>query len=386
MRPKSSQFLSSLLLLSAIFPACGSSDSPPGSMSNPPGSFAGAAAQGGGGAEAVAGTGVSGFGSQPELAGSPALAGAPAPSAGTAAPPADCGTFTQMADVKLGPADIVWIIDGSASMIDELAAVQENITAFAGSIGAAGIDHHVVMLATGDVAATTPLGSDASHYLFVPALVDSHNALQLLIDQYAQYQPFLRPAAALHFIAVTDDESFLLAEEFKTQMEKTAGKPFMFHAIASEDVNGFACVGACGLPIVCGGFAPGRQYYALADATGGQKISICVNDWSQVFGPLQKAVIESAPLPCDYAIPAPPTGESLDPNKVNLDFSGPDATKKTFPRAPTQAACADQVAWFYDDPAAPKQIRICPAGCQAISGGGTIEIKLGCETVPLIVL
>jgi hypothetical protein len=269
-------------------------------------------------------------------------------------------------------------------MLDELAAVQENITAFASSIGAAGIDHHVVMLAMGDVAASTPLGADTSHYLFVPALVDSHNALQLLLDQYSAYQPFLRPNAALHFIVVTDDESFVLAEDFKTQMEQTAGKKFIFHAIASEDVNGLGCVGACGLPLVCGGFAPGRQYYALADLTGGEKISICVSDWSQVFGPLQKAVIESAPLPCDYAIPAPPAGEALDPNKVNLDFSGPSVPKKTFPRAPTQAACGERVAWYYDDPAAPKQIRMCPAGCQAISGGGTIEIKLGCETVPLI--
>jgi hypothetical protein len=348
---------------------------------------AGAAAHGGAGTAGVAGTGSSGFGSQPDLAGSPAIAGAPASTAGgVAPPPADCGTVKQMAEVKLGPADIVWIIDGSASMVDELAAVQQNITAFASSIGAAGIDHHVVMLAPGDVAATTPLGMDPAHYLFVPSVVDSHNALQLLIDQYGDYKAFLRPAATLHFIVVTDDESFMLADDFRTQMEQTAGKQFVFHAIASEDVNGLACVGACGLPIVCGGFAPGRQYYALADATGGQKISICISDWSQVFGPLQKAVIESAPLPCDYAIPAPPAGEALDPNKVNLDFSGPAAAKRTFPRAPTQAACADQVAWYYDDPAAPKQIKMCPAGCQAISGGGTVEIKLGCETVPLIVL
>jgi hypothetical protein len=364
-------------LLSA---GCGSDDRTPAAPVNIPSATAGSAAVGG------AGAGASGFGVQPELAGSPALAGAPAANGGRGAAPADCGTVTQTADVKLGPADIVWIIDGSASMLDELAAVQENITAFASTIGAAGIDHHVVMLATDDVAATTPLGADAAHYRFVPAFVDSHNALQLLLDQYPDYQAFLRPEAALHFIVVSDDESFpLLAEDFKTQMEQRAGKKFMFHAIASEDVDGFACVGACGLPIVCGGFAPGRQYYALADTTGGQKISICVSDWSQVFGPLQKAVIESAPLPCEYAIPAPPPGEALDPNKVNLEFSAPALAKKTFPRAPAQTACADQVAWYYDDPGAPKQIHMCPAGCQAISGGGTIEIKLGCETVPLIV-
>jgi hypothetical protein len=166
-------------------------------------------------------------------------------------------------------------------------------------------------------------------------------------------------------------------------MEQKAGKKFLFHAIASEDVDGFACVGACGLPIVCGGFAPGRQYYALADATGGEKISICVSDWSMVFGPLQRAVIESAPLPCDYAIPVPPTGASLDPNQVNFEFVAPATAAQTFPRAPQVEACASEVAWYYDDPSAPKQIRMCPAACDAISGGGTIQIKLGCETVAL---
>jgi hypothetical protein len=335
---------------------------------------------------AVGGAGASGFGIQPELAGTIAAAGARAETAGSDALPADCGTLTRTADVKLGPADIVWIIDGSASMLDEFAAVEQNITAFATAIGAAGIDHHVVMLAGADVAASTPLSADTAHYRFVPALVDSHNALQLLVDMYPDYQPFLRPEAALHFVVVTDDESFVLADDFKQQMEQRSGKKFIFHAIASEDVDGFACVGACGLPIVCGGFAPGRQYYALADATGGEKISICISDWSQVFGPLQRAVIESAPLPCDYAIPAPPAGETFDANKVNLEFSAPATEKKTFPRAPAQTACGDQAAWYYDDPGAPKQIKMCPAGCQAISGGGTIQIKLGCETVPLIVL
>jgi hypothetical protein len=271
-------------------------------------------------------------------------------------------------------------------MVDELAAVQQNIAAFANSIGAAGIDHHVVMLALNDVAAGTPLAADPAHYLFVPALVDSRNPLQVLIAQYPTYQSFLRKAAALHFVVVTDDDSLTPASDFAVRMEELAQKKFIFHAIASEDVNGGACIGACGLPLVCGGFAPGRQYYTLADMTGGQKISICISDWSQVFAPLKQAVIESAPLPCDYGIPAPPPGEAFDPNKVNLEFTAPGSTKQTFPRAPAQTSCGDKAAWYYDDPASPKRIQMCPAGCQALSGGGTIQIKLGCETVPLIVL
>jgi hypothetical protein len=299
---------------------------------------------------------------------------------------AECGTITESAQVERGPVDIVWVIDGSASMLDEILAVQENITQFANMISGAGIDHRVVMLAMADVAAGTPLGMDAAHYLFVPALVDSHNALQLLLDLHPQYASFLRADAPLHFVVVSDDESALPADAFRTQMEMRAGKPFKFHAIASEaDPNGLPCVGACGIPIACGAFAPGAQYYALADATGGQKISICTADWSMVFGPLQDAVIASAPLPCDYAIPPPPAGESLDPDKVNLEYEAPGAQAQVFPRAPSEGQCAQNLAWFYDDPDAPAQIRMCPAACTALGVGGTVQIKLGCETVPLVV-
>jgi hypothetical protein len=246
-----------------------------------------------------------------------------------------------------------------------------------------------VMMATSDVAAGTGLGADAAHYRYVFSPVDSHNALQLLLDQYAEYEPFLRPEAALHFVLVSDDESWLLGQDFKTMMEMRAGKSFIFHAIASEDVMGLPCVGACGLPLVCGGFAPGVQYYWLADQTGGQKISICIADWSMVFTPLQQAVIASAPLPCSYPIPAPPTGETLDPNKVNLEFLAPEATApETFPRDPSvedEASCGDQRTWFYPG-GMPTEVALCPAACTAVMGGGTIDIVLGCETIEVDVL
>ena len=298
--------------------------------------------------------------------------------------PDECSAGSETADVELGPADIVWVIDGSASMLDEIMAVQQNITNFANQISMAGIDHHVVMVANADVAAPTPLGADPEHYRFVLANVDSRNSLQVLLDTYSLYSDFMRPEAPLHFVVVTDDNSFLQHAQFKDQMEALAGKPFFFHSIASEDAPG-PCIGACGLPLVCGAFAPGFEYYALSDLTGGQKISICTADWSQVFGPLQEAVIASAPLPCDYPIPPPPTGESLDPAKVNMEFIATDAMDPAvLPRAESEADCADNAAWFYDDPAAPTTLRLCPSACELAQGGGTVNIAFGCETVPLV--
>jgi len=268
-------------------------------------------------------------------------------------------------------------------MGDEQAAVQKNIASFADAIGGAGLDHHVVMVAEDNVAAGTSLAADAAHYQHVSTDVGSHDALSKLLESYPQYSSFLRPAAALHFVFVTDDESRMTAEDFRMQMEALAGKTFTAHAIVSENVGGLACVGACGIPLLCGAAAPGLQYLALSDATRGQKASICVSDWSTVFEPLKTAVITSAPLPCDYALPAPPSGASLDPGRVNVGVQLDGTGSKTLPRASDSNACESAEAWFYDDPKAPTLIRMCPAACTSISAGGAIEITLGCETISL---
>jgi hypothetical protein len=322
----------------------------------------------------------------PVLLPAPVVAGSPAAGSGGvggAVAAADCGAIRQKAESKPRPVDIVWIIDGSGSMADEQAAVKQNIASFATAIGSAGIDHHVVMVAKDDVAAGTPLGTDPAHYTHVRASVGSHDALSVLLATYAQYAPFLRAEASLHFVVVTDDESSMKADDFRAQMQQKTGKTFTAHSIVSESVDGRACVGACGISLLCGAASPGLQYLALSDATSGQKISICLSDWSMVFGPLKTAVIASAPLPCDYPLPKAPAGSSLDPNRVNVGVLLGTAASKTLPRAAGEQACASAEAWFYDDPSAPTMIRMCPAACSGISTGGAIEITLGCETISL---
>ncbi|HET8936532.1 MAG TPA: vWA domain-containing protein [Polyangiales bacterium] len=314
----------------------------------------------------------------------PAAGGSPAAgSGGSTGAEADCGRIRQQAEATLAAVDIVWVIDGSGSMSDEQAAIKKNIASFAEAIGGAGIDHHVVMVAEDDVASGTSLGSDAMHYKHVSTNVGSHDALAKLIESYPQYASFLRPGATLHFVIVTDDESRMKAADFQMQMKQLASKNFVAHAIVSESVSGRACTGACGIALLCGAATPGLEYLALSEATGGQKSSICVSDWSTVFEPLKTAVIESAPLPCDYELPAPPAGSSLDPLRVNVGILSGGTSSKTLPRAKNAEACDSAEAWFYDDPSSPKLIHMCPAACSSISTGGSIEITLGCETISL---
>jgi hypothetical protein len=55
------------------------------------------------------------------------------------------------------------------------------------------------------------------------------------------------------------------------------------------------------------------------------------------------------------------------------------------PRADAEAQCMTNAAWFYDDPAAPTELRLCPAACELVQAGGTVDIAFGCETIVIVV-
>lgn len=69
----------------------------------------------------------------------------------TAAAPADarvipCGEFSARARGAVEPVDIVWLIDASPSMVEEIALIEANLNDFADRISASGLDHHVVIV------------------------------------------------------------------------------------------------------------------------------------------------------------------------------------------------------------------------------------------------
>jgi hypothetical protein len=131
----------------------------------------------------------------------------------------------------------------------------------------------------------------------------------------------------------------------------------------------------------CGAAAPGSTYYALSNMTKGLTASICQSDWKTIFEPLTAAVIESAPLPCNYKIPPPPAGELLDPTKVNVGYTAPGKPEEVFPRTTDNAACADKSGWYYDNVGAPTEVLLCPSTCQQVSAGGSVNLTFGCETI-----
>ncbi len=105
---------------------------------------------------------------------------------------------------------------------------------------------------------------------------------------------------------------------------------------------------------------------ASADVTG-QLVSALLN-------------ISTSPAQCEFALPAPEQGTELDIERVQMIHKPSFGDAEEVPRVASLAACDGAVngGWYYDNPANPTQIRVCPCTCASF-GAGTINIRLGCS-------
>jgi hypothetical protein len=406
-----------IVIIASLSAAC--SSDPPSRASNraSAGSAAAAASQSqvsaGTGAAAPSGSVTGGIGDNPTgVAAGPNMATTGASGSG-GAPIDGCVGTTATAPPPANPqVDIIWVVDASGSMLDEQMKIGQNLAAFADDITKASLDVHIVMMTTtaaipvicpvtpDDPLANSPLATDP-RYKFIDSRVDSHNALDVAHDSFSMYSSFLRPNASTQFVIVSDDESTYKggasadarAASFHMDMVGLLGHEFTLHTISSDgptacgdpncmpDVSTGICVFVM---LGCGAAAPGTTYYDLAATTHGLTASICESDWNKVFAPLTAAVIASAPLPCNYAIPEAPTGESLDPAEVNVHWQSPATpADMLFGKTANAAGCQTQLGWYYDDDAQPTQVLLCPSSCSQVAAGGTLSIGFGCATIEL---
>jgi hypothetical protein len=311
---------------------------------------------------------------------------------------ASCASTRREADEALAPVDIIWVVDSSGSMSNEETAVQNALNDFSSFIDQSSIDYHVILIGdAGSMNVPPPLGGSAE-FLHVNQTISSTNALQMVHATYAQYQAFLRPQATLHIVVVTDDESDWSPSQFNSSIASLTNPglraDYVMHAICSEEVAIITpppplppVMGPCSGGLGTGGAAdPGLRYIEMVNDTGGVWRSICTSNWTPIFTAVAQAVSVGIALPCTFDLPDPPMGESLDPDRVNFVFTpsgGGNAI--TVPRVSDQTACGSAPGWYYDDPAMPTQILVCPATCSVLEGdpNGAVEIEFGCASVVL---
>jgi hypothetical protein len=95
-------------------------------------------------------------------------------------------------------------------------------------------------------------------------------------------------------------------------------------------------------------------------------------------------VIET-PLKCQWKIPQQKMGDpALDPQKVNLQYTPPNAPPSQYGHVSGKAACPPSApAWYFDDEKAPTQIFLCPNTCTSVEAvmGARIDILLHCPRI-----
>lgn len=113
-----------------------------------------------------------------------------------------------------------------------------------------------------------------------------------------------------------------------------------------------------------------NKAYIVSTANQGSVGTDFANALSQIRG---------ASLACEYALPQPPQGQTLDLQKVNVQYTPGGAAAQTLKYSD---GCASGDGWRYDNAQSPTKIVLCPAACDKAKAdtSAKIDLVLGCQT------
>ena len=229
--------------------------------------------------------------------------------------PTKCDTFTY--GVTARAVDIVFIIDQSGSMSQEISSVKAYLNQFSSYIAGVKIDYRVIMLAkrgtsTYYICIPPPLGgancADNTRYKQVDQLINSWDSLKQYQAHAATIEGFMRKNSLRQIVEITDDRSYYVtAAAFNSWIKARPGySDYIFHSIVGLNPGG--CVASVG-----------QQYIDLSNMTKGMKFHICNANWNSLFQQLGKSVAGSATA--QYPLTKTPLL-----NKVDVTYNG---VKKT---------------------------------------------------------
>ena len=152
----------------------------------------------------------------------------------------------------------------------------------------------------------------------------------------------------------------------------------------SSDINGAAQIAqgqAQTTPTYVIGVGNVNGLNQIAEAGGTkQAFVVSTSDPAKIKDDFQKAIteIKLSALSCDYKIPAPPNGETLDRSKVNVLYQPASGAAQTLPY---DQSCGTGKGWRYDDANNPTRILVCDGSCNAIKAApGKVDVLFGCQT------
>ena len=149
----------------------------------------------------------------------------------------------------------------------------------------------------------------------------------------------------------------------------------------------------------CRGSKPGIETYVLGVGpfldnleqiarAGGTDHAYLIGDQDVEQKVLQalKAIRGAASIPCELKIPEATGNAALDYGLVNVAYQDSSCRLSRIYNVSNATTC-DAVAggWYYDDPARPSSVELCPASCDRVSiPGGRLAFTVGCKTEVLV--
>jgi hypothetical protein len=305
------------------------------------------------------------------------------------------------------PVDVIIVIDQSGSMTGEIANVKANINKFSDYLKKTGLNYRVVMIASPgsgslDVCVPPPLGGstcgapNGTLFKQVPQHVESYDALKLTVNTYdaspGPWSDMLRMTAVKVFVPITDDNSNYSGTSTYYGISATAfddqiilkGKG-QFGTKTKRNYVVYPIIGAAAYPdevnkCGTGMVNNGPEYITLAKLTKGKWFPLCESDFGPLFVDMAKSI--ATRVACELTIPPAPTGEKLDPNRVNVTYTpGGGGSPTTVPRDDSAECLAGANGWQFN--ADKTKILLCGDACKKVQAdlGAKVDVQFGCATV-----
>jgi hypothetical protein len=344
--------------------------------------------------------------------------------------PDACASVSAVATLTKKPVDVIFVIDNSGSMSQEIAAVQNNINVnFADILGTSGLDYRVIMLSkynTVDYSAgyyrvciKGPLGGNSNcdnepkpintaNFFHYNQQIDSTDSFQRILDSYKKRDPscgaapaacsaangwsdWLRADALKVFIEVTDDDSNTLYTAFETSLFALTPKMFgsatdrnyMFYSIVGLKENTPATTPypdtanvvttSCSTAV-----GPGQDYQQLSKLTKALRYPVCQTaSYNAVFQAVAQGVIAGAKVDCSFAVPDATGGVvNLTTVIVNYTPSNGDPVK-SFMQVDDISQCTAAGNFYITqdaDMGNKNMIQLCPDTCTTVQKDDKAQI------------
>lgn len=350
------------------------------------GTSSAAGGNGRGGSDAV-GIGGSGGGGGGIVLGGSGTGGGPAF--------AECAKESAKADLR--PLDLYIVLDRSGSMVGvRWPAVSKALSAFVKDPGATGVGAGIQFFPLSDEAKVCKYEAYAVPAVTIGGLPGNAAAIDaaLVIAEppKAVGQPNLPTSNTPTLPALQGAYDFARSwatshpERTVVVLLATDGEPNACGSTVenSRQVAKNALAAVPSIPTFVVGVGKELVSLDLVAAAGGSEKAILVDaeatdTQAQFVAALEK--VRGTALPCSVTIPKV-TG-ALDANLVNVKSTTAAGQETFLGRVASAAACgADGVGWYYDDPAAPKEVSLCATSCQSIrKAAGSLDIVFGCVSV-----